>query len=260
MIFMGVNMQEFFQSTAWLMEKPTSYGTFHLIATAILMSLVFLCAYLLRNANEKQNRIILFSVGGFLILTEVYKILFHLTVNPYDWGFFGCFPFQLCSVPMYLSLFCAFCKNQKINAWLYEFMFSVNMFGGIMAFIEPSGINHGYLTLTLHAYIWHALLIFLGIYLYLSKRVCMDIASYKKGIISYYVACIVAQAFNIIFKGKVNCFYISPFVQSPLAVFKSIYASCGWLVNMLLLMLGITIASAVIYFIGYVIRKKQKTT
>ena len=179
-------MQEFFQSTAWLMEKPTSYGAFHLIATVILMSLVFLGAYLLRNADEKQNRIILFSVSGFLILTEVYKILFHITINPYNWGFFGSFPFQLCSVPMYLSLFCAFCKNQKINSWLYEFMFSVNMFGGIMAFIEPSGINHGYLTLTLHAYIWHALLIFLGLYLYLSKRVCLDIASYKKGIISYY--------------------------------------------------------------------------
>ena len=83
---------------------------------------------------------------------------------------------------------------------------------------------------------------------------------YKIGDIAVATNSVTTSNYRNIFKGKVNCFYISPFVQSPLAVFKNIYASCGWLVNMLLLMLGITIASAVIYFIGYVIRKKQKTT
>lgn len=251
-------MTEFLQWTAWTMEKPESYGAFHLLVTFVLLAVTIVAAWRLRNANEKQNRVILGVVGGFLLLTEVYKILFHIFVDPYDWGFWGCFPFQLCSVPMYLSIVCALCRNRKVNAWLYEFMFAVNMFGGIMAFIEPSGINHGYVTLTWHAYVWHMLLIFIGLYLYLSKRVCLDKTSYRKAIAVYLGSCAVAQSLNLIFAGKINCFYISPYVQSPLAVFKDIYAACGWVVNMVLLMLALTIASAAVYYVGYFIRTKQR--
>lgn len=249
-------MIEFLNWTAWTMEKPASYGAFHLLATFLMLAVIVPAAWALRNTGEKGNRWVLGTVGGFLLMTEVYKILFHIYVNPYNWGFWGCFPYQLCSVPMYLSLFCAFCRNKKLNSWLYEFMFAVNMFGGMMAFIEPSGINHGYWTLTLHAYIWHMLLIFIGLYLYFSKRACMDKHSYKKGIVCYFASAALAQGLNVVFAGKINCFYLSPFVQSPLAVFKDIYAACGWLVNMLLMLLAITLASAIVYYVGYFIRVK----
>lgn len=251
-------MTAFLQWTAWTMEKPTSYSAFHLIATAILLAATIWGAWRLRNTNEKQNRIVLGVVGGFLLAAEVYKILFHIFVNPYNWGFWGCFPFQLCSVPMYLSLFCALCKNKKINSWLYELMFAVNMVGGIMAFIEPSGINHGYVTLTLHAYVWHMLLVFLGLYLYLSKRACMDARSYGKAVLGYLGACVVAESFNLIFAGKINCFYISPFVRSPLAVFQTIYDNWGWAANLVLMLIAMSLASAMIYYIGYWFRLRSR--
>ena len=252
-------MKAFLQWTAWTMDKPAAYGPFHLVFTAVLLAVTVWAAWRLRNTSEKGNRIVLGCVGGFLLLTEVYKILFHIYVDPYDWGFWGCFPFQLCSVPMYLSLWCAVCRNQKVNSWLYECMFAVNMFGGLMAFIEPSGIQHGYVTLTAHAYIWHMLLIFLGLYLYCSKRACIDRSGYKKAAVSYLVSCAAAQGLNLLFAGKINCFYISPYVISPLAVFKNIYAACGWLVNMVLLILALLIASAVVYYIGYLIRMKSRS-
>lgn len=255
-------MKAFLHWTAWAMEKPASYGVFHLLATAILLTAAIAAAWTLRNADERRNRIILGAVGAFLLLTEVYKIAFHMVVDPYGWGFWGTYPFQLCSVPMYLSIFCAFCRSKKRNAWLYEFMFAVNMFGGIMAFIEPSGIHHPYWTLTVHAYVWHMLLIFIGLYLYFSKRACLDKHSYRKAVVTYLASCAVAQTMNVIFAGKINCFYISPYVQSPLAVFKDIYAACGWIVNMVLLMLAMLLASAAVYYIGYYfrIRNKKKVT
>lgn len=255
-------MKEFLCWTAWTMEKPAAYGTFHVFFTLALLAVAVAAAWFLRRTGNKGNRVVLAAVSGFLLLAEVYKILFHMVVDPYDWGFWGTFPFQLCSVPMYLGLFCAICKNEKINHWLYEFMFAINMFGGIMAFIEPSGINHEYVTLTVHAYIWHMTLIFLGLYLYFSKRVCVDVRSYGKAVSVYLGACAVAQTFNVIFAGKVNCFYISPYMQSPLAVFKDIYAACGWVVNMVLLILALTLASAAVYYMGYWlrIRNKQKVS
>ena len=133
-------------------------------------------------------------------------------------------------------------------------MFAVNMFGGIMAFLEPSGIQHEYITLTLHAYVWHMALIFLGLYLYMSKRACTDRGSYKKAAVVYLATSVLAQIFNVIFGDKVNCFYISLTRQSPLAVFKDIYAACGGFVNMVLMIVAMLLASAIVYYIGYGIR------
>lgn len=247
-------MEAFFYWTAWQMDKPAAYGLFHVLMTLGLLAITVVAAWLLRNTNEKQNRIVLGAVGGFLLLTEVYKIAFHMTVNPYDWYFWGVFPFQLCSVPMYLSLICAFSRSKKLNSWLYECMFAVNMFGGIMAFLEPSGIQHEYVTLTLHAYVWHMALIFLGLYLYMSKRACMDRGSYKKAAAVYLGTCVLAQTFNLIFGDRINCFYISLVVRSPLAVFKDIYTACGGFVNMVLMIIAMLLASAIVYYTGYGIR------
>ncbi len=247
-------MRAFLEWTAWGMEKPAPYGLFHILFTAILLAVTITAAWSLRNTDERRNRVVLYAVGGFLLATEVYKIAFHMTVNPYDWGFWGAFPFQLCSVPMYLCLICAASRSQRLNSWLYEFMFAINMFGGLMAFIEPSGIQHAYWSLTIHAYLWHMLLIFIGLYLYFSKRACTDRYSYGKAVVVYGGSCVMAQGFNLIFGDKINCFYISPYKQSPLAVFKDIYASCGWVVNMVLLMLVLTLASAVVYYLGYWLR------
>lgn len=247
-------MRAFFYWTAWEMEKPAPYGLFHILMTLGLLVITIASAWLLRKTNEKQNRVVLGAAGGFLLLTEVYKIAFHMIVNPYNWGFWGAFPFQLCSVPMYLCLICVVSKNQKLNSCLYENMFAVNMFGGIMAFLEPSGIQHDFVTLTLHAYIWHMLLIFMGLYLYFSKRACTDRHSYRKAAAVYLATCVIAQSFNFIFGDKINCFYISPFVRSPLAVFKDIYESCGGVVNMILMIVAMLLASAGVYYIGYAFR------
>ena len=162
-------MEAFIQWTAWEMEKPAPYGLAYILMTLGVLALAVSGAWLLWNSNEKQNSIVLGLTGGFLLLAEVYKIAFHM-VRPAGWGFWGVFSFQLCSVSMYLSLICAFSKSKKLDNWLYEFMFAVNMFGGIMAFLEPSGILHEYITLTLR----HMALIFLGLYLYMSKRACTD--------------------------------------------------------------------------------------
>ena len=257
-------MKEFIESTAITMNTPKPYGLFHLLFFFIGLAVSVVVAYLLRKTNEKQNKIVLGIVGGFLILTEVYKQLFYYYVMPpvgqYTWWIF---PFQLCSLPMYLCIALLFIKNEKVKSFLYEFLFTINMFGGIVSFCEPSGLNHPYLSLTLHAYIWHMLLIFIGLYLYFSKRACITAKGYLKAIAVFGISCIVAQILNISLRNKpgLNMFYISPYVQSPLAVFSTFYAKYGWFVNMILYILALCIGSAIIYYLFYLFRKiKEKRT
>ena len=256
-------MKEFFEWTAVPMETPHSYGLFHLLFFIIGLAICITVAYFLRNTNEKQNKIVLGVVSGFLIITEIFKQLFYLYIfgnGNYVWWIF---PFQLCSIPMYLGIIVLFVKNQTVKQYIYEFLFTINMFGGFISFLEPSGLNHPYLALTLHAYIWHLLLIFIGLYLYFSKRACNNPKGYLKGIATFGIFCVLAQVLNITLqKPGFNMFYISPYVQSPIAVFSTIYANYGWIVNMFLYLLAICLGSAIIYYILFFCRKigKKKKT
>jgi uncharacterized membrane protein YwaF len=243
------------------MERPQSYGAFHLISTAILLAITILGVYLLRKTNDKQNRIVLGVTGGLLILFEIYKILFHVFLDPYGWGgFWGVFPFQLCSLPMYLCVVCAFCKNEKVNSWLYECIFAVNLIGGFMAFVEPSGINHDYWTLTLHAYIWHMSLVFIGMYLIASRRSGTEMSDYKSAVKTFLVLCCIAFIINLSLRkvsdGTVNMFFIGPSVTS-LAVFKQISEFTTWYIGTALYIPSVCLGAFIVFYPVHLYAKKR---
>ena len=141
-------LESFIEATAWEMDKPKAYGPFHLIFTFVGLAVCILLAYLLRHTGKRGNKAVLLSVGIFLAVTEIYKQLFYyyyIGDHTYQWWIF---PFQLCSVPMYLCLIAPFLKEGKVQSAMYHFMTTFNLLGGLMAFIEPSGIVHEYWTLT----------------------------------------------------------------------------------------------------------------
>ena len=222
------------------MEKPPAYGLFHLTFFLVGLLVSVLSAYALRKTGDRQNKIVLGSVGGFLVISEVYKHLFYTFVignGQYQWWIF---PFQLCSIPMYFCLAAPFLKPGRIQRGMYNFMLSFNLMGGFVAFLEPSGLTHTYWTLTLHAFIWHMLLVFVGLYIGFSGRAGQKLKEYRYAAVTFAILCIIALSFNLIFwnkpasidnpTGHMNMFYIGP-ADSPLAVFKTICQRYGWYVN-----------------------------
>ena len=163
---------------------------------------------------------------------------------------------------MYMCLICAFVKNEKFNQYLYEFMFGISLITALSTLIEPSGLNKDYVFLTLHSYIWHLSLIFIGFYLYFSKRACTSKKGFIKAMASFGVVVAIAFILNLcIQKPGFNAFYISPFVPSQIIVFDKIWLSAGWFVADLLYLIAILLISAAAYYIGYLFRylksKKQ---
>ncbi len=243
-------LEKFFELTAWPMEKPASYGAFHLGFFFIGLAISILLAYLLRNTTEKQNKIVLVTAGSFLILTEIYKQLFYYYVvgnGSYQWWIF---PFQLCSIPMYFCVIAPFIKNQKIQKAMYNFLIAVNLMGGFIAFLEPSGLVHEYWTLTLHAFVWHMVLVFIGLYLGFTKRAATKIKEYSHAIIILLILAVCAFMINLILRdvsaGSVNMFYVGP-SNSPIIVFKDISAKYGWYVNTPLYLGCIALAAFAFY-------------
>lgn len=254
-------LENFFISTAWKMEKPQAYGAFHLIFFAVGLALSIFLAIKLRGLGEKGSRRLIVGLGIFLILTEVYKQLFYYYVVDgigYHWWIF---PFQLCGIPMYICVIAPFLKSQKLKTALYTFLMTYNLLGGFISFLEPSGLCHEYVTLTLHAFVWHMALVFLGLYVALSGKGGKSVADFKRAILVFFSLCVIAFAINLTVKGitseDINMFYIGP-QNSPLAVFKDISRIFGWYVNTLIYIPVLTLGAYIFYLPTYLYNKRKK--
>ena len=106
--------EAFFQATAWTMDTPKPYGAFHLVLTVLGVSLsIFLARKFSFPERKAGPDTILFLCGLFLGLTELYKqgfIYYIENGRTYDWWYF---PFQLCSIPMYICLAAPLLHSEK---------------------------------------------------------------------------------------------------------------------------------------------------
>ena len=243
-------------------DKPVAYGFFHLIFTVVGFAVCIFLAIKLKKVKGKTADLILFGCGAFLLITEVYKQLFYYycmdinAVRSHWW----IFPFQLCSIPMYLCLLLPFLKEGRFKRALYTFMATYNLLGGFMAFIEPSGIIHNNWPLTLHACIWHMLLNFIGFFIISKKLSGRTKKEFAHAIIVFAVLAVVAFIINLALRdvsdGSVNMFYVGP-SNSPLAVFSTICEKFGWQVNTVLYLLSLTFGAFIFFLVPYLYDKKR---
>ncbi len=231
----------------------------------IVLLIVVIC-YFTRKNSDRTFRIFMFSIGAILILSEIYKQLYYYYVaggSGYDWYIF---PFQLCSIPMYLSVAIGCMKKNKIRDAMCEYLVAIGLLGGIMAYVEPSGILNEYYFTLIHSCIWHALLIFIALYILFTNNACHSIKDYKKALVVLVGVVLVATALNIIFRSKpdFNMCYISPYYNTPLAVFKDFDVFFqgvmgkywGRIVSILIYIIGIAFGGLIVYSTSYYLKQK----
>ncbi len=181
----------------------------------------------------KKNIRFFFACGTIMLLSEIWKqycITFLINEHAYDWWHF---PFQLCSVPMYLCLLLPFVP-EDIQEIFLTFLMTFGMMGGIFTFFDTSGMHYPYAPLTAHSYLWHVLLVIIGAMagICLNKSGCSPKSPLRKfsgSACCYLICCAIATVFNIIFHpyGDINMFYISPYYAMGQKVFREIALLCG---------------------------------
>lgn len=186
---------------------------------------------------------------GFVMLaSEVWKQLtltFTIHGGTYNWWYL---PFQLCSLPMYLCLALGFCSNSAWTKAAVNFLMDFGLLGGIFAFFDTSGMHYPTLSLTLHSYSWHILLIIIGITAGLSGSGDYSLKGYVKSAALYGTGCIAATLLNFSLHkyGTINMFYISPFYKMNQKVFR-LFADAVGNVSAILLYIAATAAGAGIF-------------
>ncbi len=253
-------LAQLLQATAFEMTPPKSYGPFHLIFTIVGFALSFLLAWKLRSISRKKARILIFCLGIFLLLCESYKQLFYyfcMGEVGYKWWIF---PFQMCSVPMYLCLIAPWLKPGPVSRGMYNFMMIYNLLGGFITFFEPSGINLGYWGLTLHAYVWHMALVFIGLFLNFAGFGGREKKDYWAASITFVALCAIAFCLNLLLGDvsgqSINMFFVGP-RNSSLIVFKDIAENFGWYVSTLLYIPVVCVGGWFVFLPFYLHGKKK---
>ena len=171
------------------------------------------------------------SCAVLMLVSEIWKqwtLTFVLGAGHYNLWYF---PFQLCSIPMYVCLALLFFerKSKKYTSLLLSFLMSFGLLGGIFAFFDTSGMHYHYAPLTIHSYAWHILLILLGCYCGLCKKTERSYRGLRFSISLYLVCCLIATAINLTFDrfGEINMFYINPHYTMNQKVFSQISGSFG---------------------------------
>lgn len=195
----------------------------------------------------KQYKRFFLCCGTAMLLSEIWKqwtLTFYINNGQYIWWYF---PFQLCSIPMYVCLLFGLADSEKIQRILLAFLMDFGLLAGIFAFFDTSGMHYHYLPLTAHSYAWHILLIIIGIkagmtYLQLRSKSPRKLfkrrhhsddyeADYDyRGSCGIYLGCVLlATIFNLALSplGTINMFYINPNLPMSQRVFREIAAALG---------------------------------
>ena len=252
-------LDRFFEAIAWTMERPTSYGAFHILYTLISFSVCVFAAWKLRNASQTTTKWILFGCGLVLSVSEVFKQFFYyfaIMDNCYSWGDF---PFQLCSVPMYMCLVAPWLKPGKLQRGMYSFMVLYNLLGGAISFTEPSGLLLDRWFLTIHALLWHTLLVFVGLFLCFSKRGGNQKGDYRGATITFIALCAVAFGLNCFVQyglgEHMNMFFVGP-GNSPIIVFSQFSQWFGWYVNTPIYIFAVCLGAYIVHCLIYLVQNK----
>lgn len=252
-------MDAFFESISWPMERIPSYGLFHILYTLIGFAICGMAAWKLRHVSDKTANRILFALGLLLAISEIFKQLFYYFVmmdNRYSWGDF---PLQLCSIPMYMCLVVPWLKPGKLQRGMYSFMVLYNLLGGAISFAEPSGLLLDHWFLTIHALVWHMLLVFIGLFICISKRGGNRQSDYVGATWTFVALCGIAFGLNcfvqLVLGEGMNMFFVGP-GNSPIVVFKQFSEWFGWYINTPIYIFAVSLGAYILFCLIYYLQNK----
>lgn len=270
-------MERFMKMISGEMTRPKWFGWYHIMCLVLVIGLTLMMFCLRNKINDKAFRIICASIGTLMILFEVLKQLhnaYDVDTNTweYDWYYF---PFQFCSVPMYVLVLIGCLKDCKFRTVLCEFLATFGLFGGALVMLYPGDVFTRSILINIHTMVHHGLMVVMGALMYFSGNAKAKHKTIINGIIVFAVIVTIAFISNIIagqlHLDRFNLFYIGPYKRCHLTVLSDIWDALkltgtsitfGNFVFLLIYVLGFGVASyltlLVAIFINFIYKKIQK--
>ncbi len=305
---MGIKDTLFYQIldvTAWRIEPPEMFS-FGQIAASVITIAAAVCAALFvtkcsRSASahtphsEAASRSetalvrVIAAAGLLLLILEAYKQLFlYYIVNGscYDWWFF---PFQLCSVPMYLCVMLPVLYRRRITGGsaerhsepngfcgrMYEailtFLACYTFVSSVSALVYPEDFLRSYASLTVHGFVWHGILLFISlIVVFGSSNALADLSArgFLRTTVLFLCLCPAAVLINVLTEPLMQesaaphsyaaMFYLNPYHISPQPLIGSIQEAAGIPAGLIVYICIIIVISGVFCFLWNRVRRSRQ--
>lgn len=194
---------------------------------------------------KRKINAILIMLAIFFPVSEIWKqVVLYRFNGYYDFWYF---PFQLCSMPIYLLPAYLLLKDGKLKEDVGNFLMCYGLLGGIAVFLDTSGLHYQINALTVHSYLWHVLMITVSLLLYRLNKL-KERHLYGATAI-YIICCMIATILNCtLYKyGSINMFYISPHQKMYQIVFKDIAKLTGETAIIFIYIISTILAAEAIY-------------
>ena len=166
-----------------------------------------------------------------------------------------CLPFHLCSLMLFAVFFVAFGKDGKIKDKVVMFLAPMGIMGSVLALLIPTNGTDFFTPDAYQCFIYHAGLLWFGIYLLLSKTVKLGL----KEMVENTVILLCLSLLMIYINGALavydtNFFYLT---RPPLEGLPFLNLEGGWYVYFLKIVL-IGLAALVLFHLPFIFGERKK--
>lgn len=244
-------------------EKPELFGVLHLVLAALCVALNIAVYLAVKGKREDLLLRVLWTLGLVMMISEIFKqwycytYLFDRQINLWY------FPWQLCSVSMYLSFAAKYLKGKAQDAVLV-YLSTFSLFGAVMALAYPENMLFEQVVLTVHSFVYHAFIIseaIIGIEILRNK----EQVPFRRALPLFGITVIIAEIINIASRiiihdpaREPNMFYINPFYPTTQPVFRDIAERSGAVPEIIVYLICLILASYILYLLEYKLFKSAK--
>ena len=265
------NVSKFEQFLAILdktMERPTSYGSYHLLCLGIVLLLSLFFVAIGKHMNNKSVNGVLKFTAITLLLFELYKqINFSYDVSEDTWGYqWYAFPFQFCSTPMYVMLLAGCLKEGKLKDCLCSFLGTFGLFAGIAVMLYPGDVFIRTIGINIQTMVHHGMMVVIGVMMYATGKAKLSHSTIFKGLPIFVCLVGMAISMNVLYHNygpadqTFNMFYISPYFSCTLPVLSTIYPLVPYPVFLCIYVFGFTLAGYIMSLFAMLFGKRKKQT
>lgn len=248
------------------MNKPSPYGWFHLLSFAISIIVAIILCVNYKSKKPFSVRMIILIVAILVSILEIYKqVNYSFSYGndgisfDYQWYIF---PWQFCSMPMFVGLLAGLTKKGKLHDSLCAFLATYAIFAGLCVMFYPVTVFTETIGVNIQTMVCHGSMITVGIYLLYTGYVKLEHKTILKALPVFAVAVLIATTLNEIayYSGlleteEFNMFFISPHVAPSLPVYSLVQGVVPYPWCMFIYLAAFTIASYLIVLICMGIQK-----
>jgi hypothetical protein len=238
------------------MKEPVAFQSlqeswFHYLALLLVIIMIIWSVKYFKNNEEIGIKKYLFIFSIILIVFEIYKQIIFTYQNGWIYMWYA-FPFQFCSIPMYVSLLASLTKNEKIYKMALAFLATYGLFAGTAVMLYPADVFVHTIGINIQTMVHHGGISIIGFSLIISKKVSYHIKTILSASVLFTIVVVIAIMLNFIHntwiqEGVFNMFFINPRYENHIPVLSLIQPLVGDATFIFIYDFGFTIVAYIVF-------------